>query len=73
VLIDLERDLDRLVQFASELLMPKPLLLKHLQAMDALEFAPNDDNAFDRIIVELATRFEVSKQAMTIRLSSLFA
>ena len=60
-------------QFASELLMPKSLLVKHLQAMDALEFAPSDDSAFDRIILELSTIFEVSKQAMTIRLSSLFA
>jgi Zn-dependent peptidase ImmA (M78 family) len=60
-------------QFASELLMPKTLLLEHLQATDALEFAPNDDSAFDRLILELASKFEVSKQAMTIRLSSLFS
>jgi Zn-dependent peptidase ImmA (M78 family) len=60
-------------QFASELLMPKSLLLEYLLTTEALEFAPSDDTAFDQVIIDLANTFEVSKQAMTIRLSSLFS
>jgi len=62
-------------QFAAELLMPRALVLKATRS-HPLEHAPEregDDAEFDTWIEALARRFNVSKQAMTIRLSSLFA
>jgi Zn-dependent peptidase ImmA (M78 family) len=55
--------------FAAELLMPTHMVfeeIKHLHQKIDLE---NDD--LDKIILYMAGRFEVSKQAMTIRLSNL--
>jgi Zn-dependent peptidase ImmA (M78 family) len=61
-------------QFAAELLMPRHLLLERLQREDTLEFAPQDDDKhFEQLLAELANEFEVSKQAMAIRLSALFS
>ncbi len=64
-------------QFAAELLMPRELVLKSVRSR-SLEHAPEinsaeDDAEFDRWLGELAHKFDVSKQAMSIRLSSLFA
>jgi Zn-dependent peptidase ImmA (M78 family) len=62
-------------QFAAAVLMPRVLLLKAVRA-HSLDHAPSgdaDDEAFESCVAELAKRFQVSRQAMTIRLSSLFA
>jgi Zn-dependent peptidase ImmA (M78 family) len=62
-------------QFAAELLMPRPLLLKATSSYE-LYHAPSsagDDEAFEACVANLAKHFKVSRQAMTIRLSSLFA
>ncbi len=61
-------------QFAAELLMPRDLVLKavHARALDHGADAA-DDAAFDAWVAALAAKFGVSKQAMTIRVSSLFA
>lgn len=61
-------------QFAAELLMPRDLLLKASRSR-LLDHAASDeeDSAFDSWVGELAKKFGVSKQAMTIRVSSLFA
>ena len=60
-------------QFAAELLMPRRRLLDAAQAT-LLEYAPADDDdpAFDQLVIQLSRQFEVSRQAMAIRLSSLF-
>jgi Zn-dependent peptidase ImmA (M78 family) len=62
-------------QFAAELLMPRRLVLKALRSR-SFDHAPEGDEeeaAFGGIIAELAEQFGVSKQAMSIRISSLFA
>jgi Zn-dependent peptidase ImmA (M78 family) len=51
-------------QFAAELLMPMSLLTADLAAMP-----PDIDS--EAAVTELAQRYEVSEQAMTIRLSAL--
>lgn len=57
-------------QFAAELLMPRQLLLEatHEQVLDHV-----DDEGFDQLVTDLAERFNVSKQAMAIRLSVIFS
>jgi len=64
-------------QFAAELLMPREFLL---QAVDkhsrVLQHEPESDEqrrAFQQLIGDLAERFRVSEQAMTIRIASLFS
>ena len=61
-------------QFAAELLMPRELLLKAVRARP-LDHAADaaDDDAFDAWLASLARRFDVSKQAMAIRISSVLA
>lgn len=62
-------------QFAAELLMPRELVLKAARS-HKLEHAPDEDSAdedLDKLIAQMAKQFKVSRQAMTIRLSSLFA
>jgi Zn-dependent peptidase ImmA (M78 family) len=62
-------------QFAAELLMPRDLVLK-VARTHKLEHAPDEDSAgeeLDSLVAQMAEQFEVSRQAMTIRLSSLFA
>lgn len=58
-------------QFAAELLMPRAMVLERLSKM-GLEYAPVDeDDASSSAISELADQFEVSKAALSIRLSNL--
>jgi hypothetical protein len=55
--------------------MPRALLLKALNGR-VIEYEPEsspDAESFKKLVTDLATRFRVSEQAMTIRLSSLFA
>jgi hypothetical protein len=62
-------------QFAAELLMPRELVLRAARA-NSLDHAPGDDAAdasLQHLINDMAKEFQVSRQAMTIRLSSLFA
>jgi Zn-dependent peptidase ImmA (M78 family) len=62
-------------QFAAELLMPRALLLEALDGQ-VIEYEPDnsrDTSSFKKLVKDLAKRFRVSEQAMTIRLSSLFA
>jgi Zn-dependent peptidase ImmA (M78 family) len=62
-------------QFAAELLMPRDQILR-LVGAHSLDHAPmdkRDDEELDRLVSRLVKQFEVSKQAMTIRLSALFA
>ncbi len=60
-------------QFAAELLMPRALVLSATRS-SILQYAPEDnDDAFERLVADLAQRFQVSRQAMTIRLSALLA
>jgi Zn-dependent peptidase ImmA (M78 family) len=51
-------------QFAAELLMPEEFILKDLKGKDL-------DIEDDDLVAELAAKYEVSTQAMTIRLSRL--
>jgi Zn-dependent peptidase ImmA (M78 family) len=62
-------------QFAAELLMPRDLVLKALggQVIEYEPDASSDSGSFKQLVKDLAKRFRVSEQAMTIRLSSLFA
>lgn len=60
-------------QFAAELLMPRALVLKAARNRSLEHGAdPDADADFAVWIADLAERFAVSRQAMTIRLSSLF-
>ena len=62
-------------QFAAELLMPRDLVLRALDGQ-VIEYEPDtssDASSFKNLVKDLARRFRVSEQAMTIRLSSLFA
>lgn len=58
-------------QFAAELLMPQDVLLEKLSAY-RLEYVQFDDQD-DPAIGELAKDFDVSRQALLIRLSNLLA
>ena len=49
-------------QFAASLLMPTPLMLESIKALEA-------DDLTDEHLTRLADKFRVSEQAMTIRLS----
>lgn len=64
-------------QFAAELLMPREFVVRSVQKhLPTLQYEPEDDaqkEAFQDVVKDLAKRFRVSEQAMTIRLSSLFA
>ena len=53
-------------QFAAELLMPRDLLLNRLTGME-MDFTDADDD----VLSDIAAEFEVSKQALSIRLSNL--
>lgn len=55
--------------FAAELLMPTQMVIDELKQLFKNIDTKNDD--LDNIISKMANRFEVSKQAMTIRLSNL--
>jgi predicted transcriptional regulator len=62
-------------QFAAELLMPRDMILKATSHI-SFDHAPQDegsDKEFEKTIGDLSERFRVSRQAMTIRLSTLFA
>jgi Zn-dependent peptidase ImmA (M78 family) len=62
-------------QFAAELLMPRRLVLK--VAIDSgFQHAPSnpgDDETFEAWVREMAEQFDVSRQAMTVRLSSILS
>jgi hypothetical protein len=58
-------------QFAAELLLPRDLVLKRVAAL-GLEYAPSDeDDSSAAAIAQLAREFEVSKAALSVRLSNL--
>lgn len=59
-------------QFAAELLMPRAVLRGSLELVD-LDYAGEDEGAFDLVVNDLATRFQVSRQAMAIRLSTILS
>lgn len=62
-------------QFAAELLMPEKYVLEAIES-EALDYDPStDDNppAEEEKLKRIARRFNVSKQAMLIRLSNLMA
>jgi Zn-dependent peptidase ImmA (M78 family) len=62
-------------QFAAELLMPRKLLGRAVRRF-SFEHSPEneaEDEAYEEWIAELAGKFKVSRQAMAIRLSALFA
>lgn len=60
-------------QFAAELLMPSPLILGAIadKGLDYVKDMP--DGEFDDLVAELALEYNVSRQAMGIRLGSLLA
>jgi len=62
-------------QFAAELLMPRELILEAAETRSFGHVAetPEDEKEFDAWVAQLAYRFKVSKQAISIRLSSLLA
>jgi hypothetical protein len=62
-------------QFTGELLMPRELVLKEMPPARALECGATDaeDDAFDSVDWRRREEVDVSREAMTIRLSSLFA
>lgn len=58
-------------QFAAELLMPRDLVLKRVEAL-GLEYASYDeDDSSAAAIAQLAKEFEVSRAALSVRLSNL--
>jgi len=62
-------------QFAAELLMPRAMIMK---AIDRYGFqhvpaSDSEEERFEALVSKLAKDFRVSRQAMTVRLSSLFA
>ena len=57
--------------FAAELLMPRRLLLNDLQKLQSGVLDYDSDEVMDDIIQKLAHDYQVSKQAMTIRLINL--
>ena len=60
-------------QFAAELLMPRRLVLGELEGagLDYASAIDPDSAAFAALVKRLAATFEVSQQALTIRLSSI--
>lgn len=56
-------------QFAAELLMPEDMLLKKFRE-EGLDYAPVLEE--DSQLAEIAEQFKVSRQALSIRLSSIF-
>lgn len=59
-------------QFAAELLMPREWIVKDIeQCHFELELNDENDVQFDLWVGELAQKYEVSKQAMRIRLASV--
>jgi len=63
-------------QFAAELLMPRPMIMKAIR-QHGFQHAPAnellEEEEFEALVRKLAKDFGVSRQAMTIRLSSLVA
>jgi hypothetical protein len=59
-------------EFAAELLMPRALIRAELST-EQLDHADDDEEVFDDLVKRLSELFEVSKQAMTVRLSALMA
>jgi Zn-dependent peptidase ImmA (M78 family) len=57
--------------FAAELLMPKKMLLNDLQKIQSGVMDYDNDEVMDKLIQSLAHVYDVSKQAMTIRLINL--
>lgn len=55
--------------FAAELLMPVHFLMRDLQQYDFEDFM--DDEFEERVLLPLANQYQVSKQAMAIRLQTL--
>lgn len=55
--------------FAAEMLMPEVFLKRDLEHLS--EKAPPDEEAFEKAVLKLAKKYEVSKQAMTFRLINL--
>jgi Zn-dependent peptidase ImmA (M78 family) len=53
--------------FAAELLMPYPLVMREVSRRQSQEFPPSDED----LIAELARQFDVSRQAIELRLSGL--
>lgn len=62
-------------QFAAELLMPRAMILRAVDR-NRFQHAPADEaeeKQFEALVMKLAKAFRVSRQAMTLRLSSLVA
>ena len=62
-------------QFAAELLMPRAMIMKAVDR-NSFQHAPADkseEKQFEALVTKLARDFRVSRQAMTVRLSSLVA
>jgi len=62
-------------QFAAELLMPRAMIMKAVDR-NSFQHAPADrfeEKQFEALVTKLAKEFRVSRQAMTLRLSSLVA
>ena len=62
-------------QFAAELLMPRAMIMKTVDR-NTFQHAPADkseEKQFEALVTKLAKDFRVSRQAMTVRLSSLVA
>jgi len=62
-------------RFAAELLMPRTMILKAIQRYGFQHAPANEmeEEQFDALVSKLAKDYGVSRQAMTIRLSSLVA
>jgi Zn-dependent peptidase ImmA (M78 family) len=62
-------------QFAAELLMPRAMIMKAIERCGFQHAPANDveEEQFEELVTKLAKDFRVSRQAMTIRLSSLVA
>lgn len=58
--------------FAAELLMPRAAILKKLGS-HGLEYAPTSNTNERGVIADLAEEFDVSQEALSIRLSNLIA
>lgn len=58
-------------QFAAELLMPRRMLMREVQNVDIDPAEEAHQERFEALVKELAERYEVSRQAMSIRLASL--
>ncbi len=62
-------------QFAAELLMPRAMIMKAIDR-HGFQHSPaseSEEAQFEELVAKLARDFRVSRQAMTVRLSSLFA